>query len=386
MFESARRQAEEQRSMAELREQAARAASASKDRFLAALSHELRTPLTPVLVAASALPDMETLPERVRDRLALVRRNGAAQVRIVDDLLDLARIENNKLRLVLEPLDIHALLVDVVAGLEEQARMSVVRLELVEGASTACVSGDRIRLWQVSANLLDNALRYSSRGGTIRIATLQTGPGELRILVRDEGPGIDPDQLERIFRPFEQGGANAGGLGMGLPICRGIIASHGGRIHAESDPAQGGATFVVHLPIRAERPREAPREEGIDPARAGREILLVEDHGETARALAMLLRSSGHVVRVASTVADALAAAEEPFDVLVSDLGLPDGNGCELLGELRRRKGAVRAIALTGYGFDHDVAEAHAAGFDRHLTKPVTLAQLLENIDAVAQA
>jgi signal transduction histidine kinase len=382
--EHARQQAEEERRAAELREQAARAASASKDRFLAALSHELRTPLTPVLVAASALPDLESLPERVRDLLAVVRRNVTAQVRIVDDLLDLARIEHQKLRLVLEPVDVHALLADVLAGLAEQARAASIDLQLARGATNALVQGDRTRLGQVFANLLDNAMRFTPSGGSIRLATLDSGPDELRILVRDDGPGIDPALLERIFRPFEQGSAGAGGLGMGLPICRGIVERHGGRIHAESDPEQGGATFVVHLPAHTARLPSPSAPEAQDGARAGRRILLVEDHEETAHTLALLLRSSGHVVRVAASVADALAAADAPFDVLVSDIGLPDGTGCELLGELRRRKGDVRAIALSGYGFDHDVEQAHAAGFHRHLTKPVTLAQLLADIEVVA--
>jgi CheY-like chemotaxis protein len=244
-----------------------------------------------------------------------------------------------------------------------------VLLELDAAASH--VRGDATRLRQVVWNLLSNAIDHTPSGGEIRLRSRNLADGSLVIEVSDSGEGIDPADLGRIFSPFEQsagGMRGGGGLGLGLSICRGIVDAHGGRISAYSDGLGKGTTLVVELPtVAAAKTRRATRPRGPSRNGQGRKILVVEDNMDNATALAELLQVHGYAVSVAGSVQDALNRAHEGFDVVVSDIGLPDGTGRDLIRALGRER-PVKGIALSGYGADADVQRNAEAGFTRHLT------------------
>ncbi len=383
-------------------------ANAAKDQFLATLSHELRTPLTPVLAVVSALEEDGRLPRDVRDRLAMVRRNTELEARLIDDLLDLTRIERGKLDLRREVTDVLPLLAHAVEA-TRTPEIEAYGLRLVSelAADDHRVWADGPRLSQVFWNLIKNALKFTPAGGTIRVRSSNEGedgaPARwLVVEVADTGIGIEPDVLPRIFDAFEQGQRRItrqfGGLGLGLAISRRIVELHGGSLAAASEGKGKGATFTVRLPVgvpveaAAAVPSRtaagAAAEEAATPAPARPlHILLVEDHADTAAAMADLLRGIGHRVTAAASVEAALAAAAAVerqggnggggggIDLVVSDLGLPDGNGYDLMRELARRYG-LRGIALSGYGMEDDVQQSREAGFERHLTKPVDLRSL----------
>ena len=380
----------------------AEAANRAKDQFLATLSHELRTPLTPVLALVSGLEGDDRM-SMVADRLAMIRRNVELEARLIDDLLDLTRIARGRLEL-------HRGITDVQAVVEHAIEICCAeavqagRLRVVTDLSAAehRVWGDGPRLMQIFWNLLRNAVKFTPDGGIIYVRSWNDGTGgapdgiELVMEVKDTGMGIEPNSLPLIFTAFEQGQAaisrKLGGLGLGLSISKAIAELHGGRITAVSPGYGRGATFRVHLPA-GRWPAEAkltPLPTTIaEPEPAPRitrqlRLLLVEDHPDTAEAMADLLRALGHEVRVAGTVAQGLATAAatleagESIDLVISDLGLPDGTGMDLMRELVARYG-LRGIALSGYGTEEDVRRSLEAGFTRHLTKPVNF-QALEAV------
>jgi PAS domain S-box-containing protein len=395
-----RHQAEEERARLLDRESEARAeaeaASEAKDRFLATLSHELRTPLTPVLAVVSRLQTDQRLGA-VADELAMVRRNVELESRLIDDLLDLTRIARGKLDLHPEVVDLGRVVeetIEMCCGRETAAGRLRVTTDLAAGDHR--VWGDPSRLTQILWNLLNNAVKFTPPGGGIAVRSRSEGD-RLALEVADTGAGIDPDLLPSIFDAFEQGQARSrqgmGGLGLGLAISKAIAEMHGGRLTAASAGYGQGATFSLSLPASlpegtaaAARPEGEPdfeiqnRKSKIENLR----ILLVEDHPDTAEALAELLRLAGHRVTVAGGVAAALAAAAEAqeLDLLISDLGLPDGTGHDVMRGLSR-SGSIPGIALSGYGMEEDVRRSHEAGFDRHLTKPVTLQTLEAAISQV---
>jgi two-component system, chemotaxis family, CheB/CheR fusion protein len=360
----------------------ARAANEAKDQFIAMLSHELRTPLTPVLAAVSALVERDDLPSDLGATMAMLLRNVSAEARLIDDLLDVTRIMRGKLSLERHPLDLHRLLLESIETLRGHADARVLEVELA--AARHWVFGDDLRLRQVLLNLLKNALQFTPPGGRIKVGSWNR---EQRIVIEvsDDGRGITPRALTRLFEPFEQvpdeERASNGGLGLGLAISRGIVELHGGVISATSRGLGLGARFLVELevvaPVVERRPasRHPLASRSEKPAR----ILLVEDHADTAETFSELLRMSGHEVRVATSMAAALAVELGEDDVVVSDIGLPDGSGLELVQRLRERQ-PVRAIALSGYGTEADKAAARAAGFSAHLTKPVAIEQILRAI------
>lgn len=377
-----RQEAEEKRLDLVRRQAADHAASQAKDRFLATLSHELRTPLTPVLAEVTALEDRQDLPRDLRQTVQVIRRNVELEAQLVDDLLDLTRIASGKLRFKSGVVDAHAVIDEVrqMTEAEQRKKDQDVRLDLA--ASAHHVSGDATRLRQVFWNLLSNAVRFTPIGGRITLSTRNDGPSELLIYVRDTGIGIEPALLERIFEPFEQAGQIGGRLGLGLTISRGILEAMGGRITASSAGAGKGATFEVRLgtaPAPADQPPAAPAP-STKPRRL--RILLVEDHEDTARVLARLLRMRGHDVRVATSIHSAESILHHEIDpphLLLSDIGLPDGSGLELPARLSGAASAKK-IVLSGYGSDEDVARSRQAGFDEHLTKPIDFRHLLEVI------
>jgi signal transduction histidine kinase len=388
------RRAEEQR-IRLFMEQAARAeaeaANRAKDQFLAVLSHELRTPLTAVLASVDAMHKSCGLSGTATELVDIIRRNVELEARLIDDLLDLTRVARGKLELQRRPVDVHEELQHAVKmcrqGDAQQKRIDV-RMEA--GAVHQWVSGDPARLQQVFWNLLKNAVKFTPEGGKVEVLTVNVRDDDaVRVSVRDTGIGIDAEALPKIFNAFEQGDKSItrqfGGLGLGLAITRALVELHGGRIMAESEGRYRGATFTVELqtvPAPLSEPEEpAPAELGL--ATADLRILLVEDHADTARTMTLLLRSMGYRVTTAGSVASALeAAASEKFDLLISDVGLPDGTGLDLMQQLQSR-GPMRGIVLSGFGMEEDVRRSLEAGFSVHLTKPIDLQRLEAAIERV---
>ncbi|HEY7214016.1 MAG TPA: MASE1 domain-containing protein [Thermoanaerobaculia bacterium] len=364
------------------------AANEAKDRFLASLSHELRTPLTPVLAVVSALEGDARVHPDLRRPLDVVRRNVELEARLIDDLLDLTRIVRGKLELHPEVTDARVVVehtIEICCGAEAAPPRVVTDL----AAEDHRIWADPSRLTQVMWNLINNAVKFTPADGTITVRS-QREDGHLLLQVADTGIGIEPQVLPHVFGAFEQGRARSprggGGLGLGLAISKAIVELHGGRLTAESRGRGQGSTFTVSLPASlpkvdhdtgaievAGEPVAAPHPVGVP-----LHILLVEDHADTAEAMAELLSMLGYRVTAASNLAEARAAAKaERFDLLVSDLGLPDGSGLDLMRDLARRNGDVLpGIALSGYGMEEDVRQSLEAGFRKHLTKPVTLQSL----------
>ncbi|MEO7599431.1 MAG: CheR family methyltransferase, partial [Opitutus sp.] len=378
--------------------------SRAKDVFLAALSHELRTPLTPVLMAAAALSEDERLPADAREQLVMMERNIALEARLIDDMLDVTTVTRGKLRLRAEPCDAHTLIGLAVEIARADADAKQISITLTFAARHSGLVADPARFQQVIWNLLRNAVKFTPRGGQISIATgneTLEGARWLRITVVDSGIGIAPTAVDTIFLPFDQGDMEAyrfGGLGLGLTIARGVVELHGGRISAHSAGIGRGATFVVEFPGAVDRlPGEAgtatPNSSGAISGLAGQiktaapiraqRLLLVEDHESTLETLARLLRRDGHFVVTATTVALALAAAaRDQFDLVISDIGLPDGTGNELMEKLRADHG-LRGVALSGYGMEEDLVRSRAAGFVTSLVKPVRIADLRSTLAAL---
>jgi signal transduction histidine kinase len=375
----------------------AETATQAMDRFLAMLSHELRTPLTPALAAASMLQSDPALSDEARGDVEMIRRNIELEVRLIDDLLDLTRISKGKIEFRFETENLHQLLHGAIDICRDDVAAKGLTLRTDLRARRLHVGADGARLRQVFWNLLKNAVKFTPAGGEITVRTSDDENDRVMVDVVDTGTGIDPDVLPQVFDAFQQGGLSVtrsfGGLGLGLAISKALVEAHHGTIRALSDGRGRGATFRVTLPtVSAPAAPLAARLDG-----SGRddhpitshvtrrlEILLVEDHDDTARMLKRLLDGSGHHVRTADTVHAALAVADaEPVDIVVSDLGLPDGTGFELMRQLVQRH-HLKGIALSGFGTDQDVARSREAGFACHLTKPVDFQRLEEAIERVA--
>lgn len=383
-------EAERDRLLEEMRRSraAAEEANTAKDRFLAVLSHELRTPLNPVLMSVSQLATSSDLPQAVREELAMIRRNIDLEVRLIDDLLDIGRVRSGKLRVEPRPTDIHGLLRHVHRICRDEADERKITLSLELHASHDVVAGDPARLQQVFWNVLKNAIKFTPAGGSIRIGTSTPGPDQIEITVKDSGVGIEPHLLERLFNAFEQGTLTErhqfGGLGLGLAISKAIVEVHRGRIHAESEGRDKGARFVIRLPL-TQMPMEQPTQSqpAAQPQTGRRRILLVEDHPDTNKVLCRLLSMFGYDVTPAFGVAEALAkVGEGEFDLLISDIGLPDGNGYDLLRQANQIR-PTRGICMTGYGMDEDLQKSKQAGYIDHVVKPVDAMQLKDVVARV---
>jgi PAS domain S-box-containing protein len=366
--------------------QEAEAANRAKDRFLAVLSHELRTPLTPVLTEVSAMLDDPATPESVRPLLEMTRRNVELEARLIDDLLDLNRIIQGKLRLDRKVVDAHHLILEALdicrGGIEEAG----LRVEVALDASRHHVEADAARLQQVAWNLIKNAVTFTPPGGSIAIRTKDQGE-TLVVDVADTGVGIESGVLSRIFEAFDQGDKSTtqrfGGLGLGLAIGRSLAEAHGGRLKVASEGLGRGATFTLELPT-VEAPARAPdaaspaatteSRDALGPLR----ILLVEDNQDTLRVMDRLLTRRGHAVTAADGLGTALRLAEgREFDLLISDLGLSDGSGLDLIRRLQgSRPDPIPGIALSGFGMDEDLRRSREAGYLEHLVKPVDFAGL----------
>jgi len=367
--------------------EAAEEASRVKDRFLATLSHELRTPLTPVLATIAYIEKMHDLSAELREEFATIRRNVEIEARLIDDLLDVTRIGQGKMELRREVVNAHVVLRAALEVCQGEAEAKELEVSLALRAKVHHIWADSVRFQQVLWNLIKNAIKFTPAGGTISLRSSDAGEGRMAIEVADTGVGIDEEALPRIFDAFEQGGTpitrRYGGLGLGLAIAKMLVELHGGLLTVASAGRDSGAVFRVEIetipPLKDHQPPSGPGSEGVC-----RNLLLVEDNTDTRRAVSLLLRSSGYTVRTAGSVGEAFAALQdERFDLLVSDIDLPDGSGLDIMRHGRDQAG-LKGIAFSGYGTPDDVRESIAAGFSHHLTKPASLNALVALIRGTA--
>jgi signal transduction histidine kinase/CheY-like chemotaxis protein len=392
--------AREQRSRADA--EAARleadAANRAKDEFLAVLSHELRSPLTAMLGWARILRRGGLTLEQARHALEVIERNIRVQAQLVNDLVDVSRITSGKLHLDAVAVDLVPIVDDVVHGLRPDAEAKGLALSREVGAAAAVVRGDRERLHQVVSNVVSNAIKFTSPGGRVDVSLDRAG-GEVRVVVRDTGVGIDPDFLPHVFERFRQADGSTtrahGGLGLGLAIVRHLVELQGGRVQATSPGPGRGATFTIALPLMPDeqvsaewRRRIRAGSGGELPALEGIRVLVVDDEPDTRELLATVLRACHADVAVVPTADAAVDVLERVRpDVLVSDIMMPGLDGYELIRQLRAseatRGGHVPAIAVTGRGGADDRRQAFAAGFDAYLAKPVDPEELAQIVAAV---
>jgi len=367
-------------------------ANLTKDRFLAVLSHELRTPLSPIASAAQLLEQEAVVPAKYRELLPMIRRNVALEARLIEDLLDLTAISAGKVTLKLAPVDVRRLVDVVTTMVGESVRDKRIALTTLWSATRNRVLGDEARLQQVLWNVVRNAVKFTPEDGRIELHVDNDG-SRLRIRCIDSGIGIAQDAQDKIFSAFEQADQEVskrfGGLGLGLSIAQGLVAQHGGTLAVASPGVGQGATFTLMLETLSDASlcATAGADAGVDtdastaqvgataarpPAAASAEhplrMLLVEDNEDAAFAMTMAFEYYGYEVTHAPTLRRALAVASEAaFDVVVTDLGLPDGNGIELGQAIGHR---VPLIALSGFGSTEDLRRTAEAGFAEHLVKP----------------
>jgi PAS domain S-box-containing protein len=367
--------------------EAAESANRIKDQFLATLSHELRTPLNAILGYASMLRSGALPPEKHGRALEIIERNARAQNQLVEDLLDVSRITTGRVRLDLQPILLMAPLQEALESIRPAAVAKRIAVEVDADPFAGTVNGDAARLQQVFWNLLSNAVKFTPEGGRLRIE-LKGDDGATRVVVRDSGVGISEAFLPHVFEPFRQANPTfsreQGGLGIGLAICKQLVDLHGGTLTAASDGPGRGAVFTLRLPRPATAvdqpsgssaglppPGEPPRSrlDGLD-------ILVVDDEEDSVELLRQMLETAGASVRTATTAAEALDQFDSRRpDLLVTDLGLPQVDGFDLLREVRMRAGgggtSVPAMAVTAYARLDDRRKTLAAGFDAHVAKPI---------------
>ena len=388
---SERKQAEAAREvLLALTEQARReaeAANRAKDEFLAIVSHELRSPLNVILGWVSILRKEDLATERMRRGVDTIQRSTESLAQIVDDLLDVSRIVSDKLQLEAEIVDLSAVAQTAVDTARLAADATGLRLTASIAPACGSVRGDAGRLQQIIANLLANAVKFTPRGGEVRV-TFTEEDGEARVVVSDTGEGIAPELLPQVFERFYQADNSStrrhGGLGLGLAIVKHLTELHGGHVRAESAGLGHGATFTLDFPLCAERaPPPPPAASGAGPRDLrGVNVLLVEDDKDTRDAVLLALESSGACVWGADSARAAREVlAEKSPDVIVSDIGMPMEDGCEMLAKIRRQGGAyVPALAMTGFASTQDRERAAKAGFDAHVAKPVSPEVLTEKL------
>jgi PAS domain S-box-containing protein len=362
----------------ELQKVLAEAAVASKELFFGMLSHELRTPLTPLI---ALLQDLAADPNRSaedKDAFAIMQRNLSLETHLIDDLLDVTRITGGKLQVHRETIDLHVCLRQAIGICQGEIDAKGLQLAVELSAPRRFVHADASRLQQVFWNLIKNAVKFTLQGGQITIETRCDEASTLTVEFRDTGIGIDSWPLGRIFDPFFQVGLSlrqrTGGLGLGLAICKAITEAHGGALTATSAGLGQGTTFRLQLATVAEPPKEASGLTTASAAPARREglrLLLVEDHDDTREVLARLLKRRGYDVDAARNAQEARSLASgNTFDLLVSDIALPDATGYELFAELSA-KNELAGIAMSGFGSDADLKQSKEAGFLEHLVKPI---------------
>ena len=372
-------------------------ANAAKDQFLALLSHELRNPLSPVIAMVGELEASAPDTPEMRHALEVIRRNVELEARLIDDLLDVTRIAKGKLQLTTEVVSVHEVLRRAYEICREEILAKKLGVEFRLRAERSHVDGDPARLQQVFWNLIKNSVKFTPEHGRIIIETFNPSANEIEIRTTDTGIGIEQDKIDKIFNAFEQGQSSItrrfGGLGLGLAISKAMVDAHGGRISVESAGKDKGTTFKVSLqtvsaPQAAEKKKEPASPAGSTkrdgPAHKPR-VLVVDDHHDTCLGMKMMLERRGYDITLAHSADQAVTKArEKDFDLLISDIGLPDRSGYELMRELREMRG-MRGIALSGFGMENDVSDAHAAGFSEHLTKPINFDRLQEAIQSILE-
>ena len=385
------------------------AASRAKDDFLAALSHELRTPLNPVLLLASDAANNSKLPPAIRADFDLILKNVNLEARLIDDLLDLTRITRGKLHLEQRVCTLHSILEDALSTVEADIAAKKLQLTVDFAAPHSRIRGDSVRLQQVFWNILKNAVKFTPDGGQLSVITSQAGNGGLiRLQITDTGIGMTQEEISRVFLAFSQGDHASsgvgvhrfGGLGLGLAISKMLVDLHGGEISAFSEGRDRGSTFQVDLPLAVigagsetshVKPDATPTHAPFSfvatntPGGSPHRILLVEDHAPTRLMLQHLLKQRKFEVITAESAESALIRVKNgAFDLVISDVGLPDRSGYELMAELHELQPNLPGIALSGYGMEDDLARSRAAGFSTHLVKPVTIGMLEDAIATVA--
>ena len=403
---TARQSAEEERAASLLRERDARRhaeeADRLKDEFLATLSHELRTPLTSILGWASMIRNGEVEGSNASRAIETIERNARSQARLIDDLLDVSRIITGNLRLDLHPLNLVPIVDAALDALRPTADVKGIKLQTRFVPGQCLVKGDPNRLRQVIWNLLSNAIKFTQRGGSVSI-DLNCVESTARLMVNDTGDGISPEFLPYVFDRFRQAEGSIsrkqGGLGLGLAVARHLVELHGGTVTAESEGLGKGSTFSVDLPLAQERRDPARAEERrreVERRRSrsgivrldGVHVLLVEDDDDSRKLLGTMLRRYGARVTATKSAAEALAVFEDDLpDVMVSDIGMPDQDGYELVRRVRalpaEKGGGTPAIALTGYASRKDRERALASGYQQHMAKPIEQVDIITAIAAL---
>ncbi len=381
--------AERRRAEAALEEQkaAVELANKAKDNFFAMLSHELRTPLTPVMMLLDLLETESIEREEFHESLGIIRRNIELESRLIDDLLDLTRIAHGKLKLEIKPIEAHEAIEQVAEMCRSGIESKALRLQLDLRAQDSHIAADPAKFKQIIWNLVKNAIAFTPEKGEITIISTNDEPGKLSIAVRDTGIGIESELIGRVFNAFEQGEESLrqrqGGLGLGLAISKAIADAHGSSLMVTSDGRNRGTT--CRLTMSTIGPSTPPTAGKANAKRSAFRILLVEDHADTSAALRNLLLRRGHSVETARDVRSALeVAGRDSFDLVISDLGLPDGTGAELM--TRLRPFGMRGIAISGFGMSSDVERSMVAGFAEHLVKPLTLEKLDAAISRAMEA
>jgi PAS domain S-box-containing protein len=381
------------------REKAARAEAERigrmKDEFLSTLSHELRTPLNAILGWANILrsPAAST-PEDLQQGLETIERNARSQAQLIEELLDMSRIMNGKLRLDVQPVDLQAVVADAIESVLPAAQAKGIRLTKVLDPRGGPITGDPNRLQQVLWNLLSNAIKFTPRAGRVQVF-LQRVNSHVEITVTDSGQGITADFLPRLFTRFSQAETSEarrhGGLGLGLAIVKSLVELHGGTVKASSAGAGQGATFIISLPLTVLHPDQsdailtpAPSSEGSIPCPElrGFHVLVVDDESDARILIERILKGCNAKVTTAANAQEALEAVKQHHpDMVLSDIGLPGEDGYEFLAKLRRltdaEGGDTPAVALTAFARSEDRRRALMAGFQIHLPKPVEPAELL---------
>jgi PAS domain S-box-containing protein len=372
-----------------------------KDDFVAMVSHELRTPLNAILGWTELMFRKRDDPEIATRGLEIVARNTRLQAQLISDLLDTSRIVSGKLRLDVHSVHLASTIEAAIETFEHAAQAKGIVIERQLDASIGPMAGDSARLQQVVWNLLSNALKFTPNGGRVRVTLRPTG-SRAEIMVEDNGTGIRPDFLPHVFDRFQQADASRtrrfGGLGLGLSIVKNLVELHGGTVSAESGGEGQGATFTIMLPLAMP---PALREDALAPAAsttsvtdpkslAGVRVLVVEDEADTAEFVKQLLENHGADVMIAPAAREALdILAATPRDILISDIGLPEMDGYQLMEQLRQEelgdRGRLAAIALTAYARPEDRTRALRAGYQAHLAKPISSTELVATVATFAE-
>ena len=376
--------------------------SATKDEFLAVLSHELRTPLNAILGWAGVLRLRVSGNDEWLKSLEIIERNARMQNKLIDDLLDMSRIESGKMLLEVQRVAPFTFIESAVETVRPAATAKGLRLEVLLDRDAGPILADASRLQQVVWNLLSNAIKFTSRGGLVRVL-LERVDSNVELSVADTGVGVSPEFLKHVFERFRQADSSStrqhGGLGLGLAIVKHLVELHGGTVRAESSGKGHGMTITVKLPLSASQPDELERRHGSSPSPSitdfkstnlsGLRVLVVDDELDASNLVAAVLGECGATVFSAPSADEALTLVErERPDVLVSDIGMPGVDGFELLRRVRAlgeaRGGKLPAVALTAFARSEDRIRALRAGFLVHLTKPIEAVDLVATIASIA--